>query len=209
MKKTMKRHGARTMLVLLGVLLLSGCATQTAQNQAGSGENTQLAAQETVEQNSTANTQMSSESLIQKAFGVSVIDVTPEVTVFNDVRQETYALDTGKVVITQMDGGVPDSLYYFQENVSTEEPAVYSYPNTIAADAQTFLQQVFGIETGSTTIGIYGYQNRIGVLLSANDGSYFHVQFMPDDNKVIGCQHFIDLESAETFYAKQNATRLS
>lgn len=201
----MKRSNPITLL-LLGALLLSGCSTQAAQAPSGAETSTPPAA---AAQGSAEQTTTSSADIIQKAFGVSVANVTPEVSDADGIQQERYTLDGARVVIARTDSGIPDFLYYFKDDASKEEPETYDYPDTIATDAQAFLSQVLGVKANPDAIGIYGYQNRIGVLLVASDGSCFHVQFMPEDNAVIGYQHFTDLQSAESFYSKQNAKKLS
>lgn len=188
---------------LLGALLLSGCGAQTSQALTGSGT------QSTQQQTTSAVTKETSQSLIQKAFGVSVDSITPEKTVTEQDELELYPVSDGRIVISWGNDSTPEFLYYFKDSNSTEEPQKYSYPDTIASDAKSFLSETLHVNVSETPVGIYGYQNRIGVLLRADDGSYFHVQFMPNSNTVIGYQHFDTLESANTFYEKQTASKLA
>jgi len=188
---------------LLGALLLSGCGAQTSQALTGSGT------QSTQQQTTSAVTKETSQSLIQKAFGVSVDSITPEKTVTEQDELEFYPVSDGRIVISWGNDSTPEFLYYFKDSNSTEEPQKYSYPDTIASDAKNFLSETLHVNVSETPVGIYGYQNRIGVLLQADDGSYFHVQFMPNSNTVIGYQHFDTLESANTFYEKQTASKLA
>lgn len=188
---------------LLGALLLSGCGAQTSQALTGSGT------QSTQQQTTSAVTKETSQSLIQKAFGVSVDSITPEKAVTEQDELEFYPVSDGRIVISWGNDSTPEFLYYFKDSNSTEEPQKYSYPDTIASDAKNFLSETLHVNVSETPVGIYGYQNRIGVLLQADDESYFHVQFMPNSNAVIGYQHFDTLESANTFYEKQTASKLA
>lgn len=191
--------------LLLGALLLSGCGAQASQAAAGSGSDAQSTQQQAV---STVETE-SSPALIQKAFGISVDAITPETAETGKYQLEFYPVSDGKIVISRSNTDMPEFLYYFKDDNSTEEPQEYAYPDTIASDAKDFLSQVLDVHISKDVTGIYGYQNRIGVLLQVDDGSYFHVQFMPNSNTVIGYQHFDTLESANTFYEQQSAKKLA
>ena len=199
----MNSHNISLAAFLLGALLLSGCGAQTSQALTGSGT------QSTQQQTTSAVTKEISQSLIQKAFGVSVDSITPEKAVTEQDEFEFYPVSDGRIVISWGNDSTPEFLYYFKDSNGTEEPQKYSYPDTIASDAKSFLSETLHVNVSETPVGIYGYQNRIGVLLQADDGSYFHVQFMPNSNTVIGYQHFDTLESANTFYEKQTASKLA
>ena len=191
--------------LFLGALVLSGCGAQASQAATGSGSNAQSTQQQAV---STVETE-SSPALIQKAFGISVDAITPEKAETGKYQLEFYPVSDGKIVISRSNTDMPEFLYYFKDDNSTEEPQEYAYPDTISSDAKDFLFQVLDVHISKDVTGIYGYQNRIGVLLQADDGSYFHVQFMPNSNTVIGYQHFDTLESANTFYEQQSAKKLA
>lgn len=191
--------------LLLGALLLSGCGAQASQAATGSSSDAQSTQQQAV---STVETE-SSPALIQKAFGISVDAITPETAETGKYQLEFYPVSDGKIVISRSNTDMPEFLYYFKDDNSTEEPQEYAYPDTISSDAKDFLSQVLDVHISKDVTGIYGYQNRIGVLLQADDGSYFHVQFMPNSSTVIGYQHFDTLESANTFYEQQSAKKLA
>ncbi|WP_432620000.1 hypothetical protein [Butyricicoccus sp.] len=191
--------------LFLGVLVLSGCGAQASQAATGSGSGAQSTQQQAV---STVETE-SSPVLIQKAFDISVDAITPETAEAGKYQLEFYPVSDGKIVISRSNTDMPEFLYYFKDDNSTEEPQEYAYPDTIASDTKNFLSQVLDVHISKDVTGIYGYQNRIGVLLQADDGSYFHVQFMPNSNTVIGYQHFDTLESANTFYEQQSAKKLA
>lgn len=191
--------------LLLGTLLLSGCGVQASQAASGSGSSTQSTQQQTA----SAVKAESSPALIQKAFGISVDAITPETAETGNYQVEFYPVSDGKIVISRSDTDIPEFLYYFKNDNSTEEPQEYTYPDTIASDAKNFLSQVLDVSISKDVTGIYGYQNRVGVLLQADDGSYFHVQFMPNSSTAIGYQHFDTLKSANTFYERQSAKKLA
>lgn len=148
-------------------------------------------------------------SMIQNAFEVDVNNVLPETKQVSDGRtQNTYVVDDGKIVIEWTDSDIPVSMYYFRDADDTIEPETYSYPDTIQTDAKNFASDVLGV-TVSDILGIYGYQNRIGVLMATEEGKCFHIQFMPQSSSVIGYQRFADQHAADVFYAEQKAEKLS
>lgn len=204
-EKFVKGMAAFLAIASIGSTGIASYAADVTKGAAGSGSGAQSTQQQAV---STVETE-SSPVLIQKAFDISVDAITPETAETGKYQLEFYPVSDGKIVISRSNTDMPEFLYYFKDDNSTEEPQEYAYPDTIASDAKNFLSQVLDVHISKDVTGIYGYQNRIGVLLQADDGSYFHVQFMPNSNTVIGYQHFDTLESANTFYEQQSAKKLA
>lgn len=147
--------------------------------------------------------------LVQKAFAIDLTGVTPEVQRDdNGLVHETYTVKGETVVIEWKDDKeIPDSLYY---QASDKQPAkdTVTTLNSVSTAAQRFLSQVLGVD-GAKPVNIYGIQNRLAVLMQAEDGSYWHVQFpATSTERPSGCQYLLSLEDAEQFYAAQNAKKL-
>lgn len=192
--------------------ILSGCSAsseETVSSTASSGSSHQATSAQSNISDQSTTFEKNEKSLIQAAFDVNVDDISPETEQISDEKtQNTYAVNGGKIVVEWTNNEIPTSLYYFKDENDTNPPETYQYPDTIETDAKSFVSDVLGI-TASDALGIYGYQNRIGVLLTTGDGEYFHIQFMPESNSVIGYQSFEDENAADTFYETQKAEKLS
>lgn len=204
--------------LVLCSIMLTGCnANQTmAQEKEVSSTNTPAHNSDTHLSSNVESLAEKERRFVKEAFGLDLNDIpsdTDEPSESSMVHHR-YAVEDGAVVIEWRSNLYPSSLYHFtNENRAKDQDltneASYSFPDTIGTIAQTFLDKVFHITTSSTPEAIYGYQNRIGVLLHAGDNGYFHVQFMPGEDVVIGCQHFDNLSDAKQFYTAQKAKKLS
>ena len=147
--------------------------------------------------------------IVRQAFGLDVADaLSSDVSNIGDVEQTNYQFEDGKIVIGWADDEIPQYLYYYKNSNDTEEPEYYDYPDTILEDAQRFLYRILGMKSTDRMPDVYGYQNRIGVLIQAEDETYFHIQLTTDSNEIIGYQHFKNLSAAERFYQTQEAVKL-
>ncbi|MGM9630792.1 hypothetical protein [Butyricicoccus sp.] len=186
----------------LCTLLLTGCGTAKSADTSGSAVQGSASPE-------TATSALDDTSLIQAAFDVDISGTQPETEQSDGRTQRTYTAEDGKIMIEWAGDSLPESLYYFRDIDSTDEPDDYLYPQDVGADAQTFLSDVFNVKVSDEPAGVYGYQNRVGVLMEADDGSYFHIQFVSGGSSVIGFQHFDSREAADTFYSRQNAEKLA